>query len=65
MLARAAAAIEGEALTVAADLGSQRGAAAMRVAVERAFGRIDVLVANAGASNAPSCGRPPRPSSTR
>lgn len=52
-LARAAAAIAADVLTVAADLGSQAGAAVMCDAVGRAFGRIDVLVANAGASNAP------------
>ena len=40
-------------MTVATDLGSQAGAAAMSRAVRDAFGRIDVLVANAGASNAP------------
>ena len=40
-------------VTVAADLGSEAGAAAMATAVRDAFGRIDVLVANAGASNAP------------
>lgn len=49
----AAGAIQGDVVTVAADLGSQAGAAAMSRAVRDAFGRIDVLVANAGASNAP------------
>ncbi|MEP7023699.1 MAG: SDR family oxidoreductase [Actinomycetota bacterium] len=52
-LARAAAAIDGEVQTVAADLASQAGAAAMTEAVHDVFGQIDVLVANAGASNAP------------
>jgi NAD(P)-dependent dehydrogenase (short-subunit alcohol dehydrogenase family) len=52
-LARAAAGLGGDVLTVAADLGSQAGAAAMGEAIGRGFGRIDVLVANAGASNAP------------
>ena len=59
-LARAAAAIEGAAavsdgavVTVAADLGSEAGAAAMAQAVRDTLGRVDVLVASAGASNAP------------
>jgi NAD(P)-dependent dehydrogenase (short-subunit alcohol dehydrogenase family) len=52
-LAGAAAGIPGDVVTVAADLGSQAGASAMSEAVRAAFGRIDVLVANAGASNAP------------
>jgi NAD(P)-dependent dehydrogenase (short-subunit alcohol dehydrogenase family) len=52
-LAAAAAAIEGDVLPVAADLRSQAGAWSMTAAVREAFGRIDVLVACAGAANAP------------
>jgi NAD(P)-dependent dehydrogenase (short-subunit alcohol dehydrogenase family) len=52
-LAVAAAAVDGEVQTVAADLASQAGAAAMCEAVHDVFGQIDVLVANAGAANAP------------
>jgi NAD(P)-dependent dehydrogenase (short-subunit alcohol dehydrogenase family) len=51
--AKAADATGPAVVTVAADLGSQAGAAAMATAVQDAFGQIDVLVANAGASNAP------------
>jgi NAD(P)-dependent dehydrogenase (short-subunit alcohol dehydrogenase family) len=52
-LAQAADAIDGEVQTVAADLSSQAGAVEMTEAVHDVFGQIDVLVANAGASNAP------------
>ena len=52
-LARAAVTIQREVVTVAVNLGSQSGASAMSKAIQAAFGRIDVLVANAGASNAP------------
>ena len=49
----AATAPAGAVLTVVADLGSEAGAAAMAQAVRDALGRVDVLVANAGAANAP------------
>jgi NAD(P)-dependent dehydrogenase (short-subunit alcohol dehydrogenase family) len=52
-IAAAAAGSGGAVVTVVADLGSEAGAAAMAQAVRDALGRVDVLVVNAGASNAP------------